>query len=253
MLTTTSNSHFTRNFEVCELMMLSPPNASQDDNFQEEALAEEIHEPAPAAHDVLATAAVVPRQQDLAVQVGERIEAQLSAAKRLVEAGTGSNRVRDGWRAMRAEEQSVDPVIPHSRFTAFAKQRRGLEPDAIKFGQDALHTLQVFTEAACEHFMQDSAMLAEHARRITVHANDLQTVVALRRRWGDPCFSERSLRRQLMELRLAEASLRSRPRQSSSGWRHKRSSRANIRLNFFLRWMYDTRPLESFTVRATVS
>ena len=194
---TASNSHFTRNFEVCELMMLSPPNASEDDNFQEEELAEEVHEPAPAAHDVLATAAVVPRQQDLAVQVGERVEAQLSAAKCLVEAGTGSNRARDGWRAMRAEEQSVDPVIPHSRFTAFAKsvlaeqlQRRGLEPDAIKFGQDALHMLQVFTEASCEHFLQDSAMLAEHARRITVHVNDLQTVVALRRRWGDPLFEK---------------------------------------------------------------
>ena len=172
------------------------PNASQDDaDFPEEELAEEIHEPAPAEHDVMAAAALVPAQQDLAVQVGKRVRAQLSVAKRLVEAGSGSNRVRDGWRAMRAEEQSVDPVIPQSRFAAFARsvlaellEKRGLEPDAIKFGQDALHMLQVFTEATCEHFMQDSAMLAEHARRVTIHTTDLRTVVALRRRWGDPLF-----------------------------------------------------------------
>ncbi|CAE7353145.1 unnamed protein product [Symbiodinium microadriaticum] len=172
-----------------------PAGEEDDDGFAEEELAEEIHEPAPAEHDVVAAAALVPAQQDLAVQVGKRVRAQLSVAKRLVEAGSGSNRVRDGWRAMRAEEQSVDPVIPQTRFAAFARsvlaellEKRGLEPDAIKFGQDALHMLQVFTEATCEHFMQDSAMLAGHARRVTIHTTDLRTVVALRRRWGDPLF-----------------------------------------------------------------
>ena len=171
-------------------------SVQDDDDFPAEELAEEIHEPVPVPHDEVAAAAVVPPQKDVAVQIGKRVEDQLSVARRLVEAGAGSNRARDGWRAMRQEERSVDPVIPQSRFKSFAKevlaeqlQQHGLEPDALKLGQDALHMLQVFIEAACEHFMQDSAMLAEHAHRVTIHATDLRTVVALRRRWGDPLFS----------------------------------------------------------------
>ena len=136
-----------------------------------------------------------------------RAEAAMRAVAQ-ADGGTGSNRQRNAIanaiQTMKQENTSTSPIIGRTAFEhlsrgMFKKILQKIQIERERSGHDwqylpskwssgAFIALQTALEASTEAMMGDMALLAKHCRRETILPRDLDSLLVLRRRWGDLLF-----------------------------------------------------------------